>query len=1361
MVWDTLLDLADSQNSAQEVQLKFSPQDHLASGSTREISLTVDNRPNTKVTAFIDSVTINQQGLAEIKYYLEDQEEQKCCVKLEYLLPGGPTIEFSYALPAKDTVISDLQSSKAGQASIYHTFLWDAGRYLPPGSGQVTLKLTPFDVEEGIVAEKSTILQVSPNQVPIIEVDQVTSPLRGKVEIKFSLSDGDGDNLTALFEYSLDGSEGQFVEFHRMTGLPPSNGGKYLYVMDTEKLFGKTEKKGVVLRFTAEDKRGKGTPVLFTVDIDNRENGTPQLEILEVTGNSRFTTISYKISDPEGDRVDLKTQWTLSSDCQSTTLSWFNMTGAPGGSLLVGLDAPAAGKDYFLVWDSGYDLAKDTVANVCIRLTPMASDNNLSQGAAAVVQHLVNNVAQNTKPEIFALQSPIGTQKGTIPITMKVADGEANTISIKTQYKIINDNNLCSSSLDCQAGCHDASPAPGSESPLQMSTLPKPDGVDYTFDWDSYKDLQAGGPWTIRMLFTPADQDQGDPVASDCFQVENVGLHPPVVENVAPVSVAPVKNGEVEIKFTVKDSLVGGDLVLVNIDYSLDSGNTFNRATPVSSAVNDFLSSGINATAAGIEKIFLWDSVADSLGAQNTVIIRITPKDSLSAGISGQSAPFEVFNPVTTPIDITMFTPVGKTRGLVIFEYQIKGEDNAFCDINAHYSVDGNSFQPATMGSGGDGNSGLKMEQGGKLYKYNWNSGIDLPATFSQKMVFKITPTSSQFNNPDQTGEFTLDNRPNHPPQVELVEKLAGGIVSGQTALGILVKDQENDSVDLKVEYYFNNTFQDASLVDGGTILQGLPSGSLHGKETIIKWDSAADITGRAEGIKIKLTPYDFAHSQGGTPLESGEFKVNNSGSNNLPKIKSITPPTDKEGNIKINFKTLDLDCDPVSITVEQKLATATDHQYSLATPAALSSSMKNISSCLNGNNTAEAEHQFIWDSKQDCPNLRENIKVRITPRDTEIGDLLESAEFEVDNRTLKPPKVLDLQHLSGFDRRQIKFTYNLFDSNGETANLKVEYSVNDQGFKPAALGEGSDPISNLTTDNASGKSYTFIWQSDLDIGFEEQVAFLQFTPYNQHITGDPVQIKVLVKNTNHPPEAVISKIERVEAGEYKIEFNLLDQEGDLSDLRLDFTSDGIEYIDCTPVQGTNPIKGIATTSQGTDHVFLWNSMADLGPYKYEGVIFRIFGYDGEQGEPALKTSLTIDNTSLPSLVEIDTPSGFQKGEVEITFYLTDPEESDKITIAPQYNPQGPWAAGSGMLPFATIVKIDNQPITDQSQVLKWHLTSIKTQPGQVHTLVWDSCKDMPEASGPVGFKITPRDPADGQATLIEIEMSNKGYCSN
>jgi len=308
----------------------------------------------------------------------------------------------------------------------------------------------------------------------------------------------------------------------------------------------------------------------------------------------------------------------------------------------------------------------------------------------------------------------------------------------------------------------------------------------------------------------------------------------PYVASPRAVVVTPVSpaGGIVDITFNLidKEKEAGS----VNLEYSLDSGQTY--ATATLSIPADALNLDSDWYPGCIHTI-QWDSVGDNVAISGDapVVVKVLPFDASNpAGTPGYSGVFTVNNTAynqAPAISVTTPTTPAVQYGNIPICYTLTDTEEDDCSILVQYSPNsGTDWINASSGSFGDGISGLASSSGGTSHMFLWNSSSDGVATTGQVDTFRIRiiPTDFHEGIASLTTDFSVDNSiVNVPPTVSITTGPAESSTVVATQVAFEWSGADSDGSILGYYYSFDVDPPD-TWTNGTSALSGMISEGMH-----------------------------------------------------------------------------------------------------------------------------------------------------------------------------------------------------------------------------------------------------------------------------------------------------------------------------------------------------------------------------------------------------------------------------------------------------------------------------------------------------------------------------------------------------
>ncbi|MCZ6690931.1 MAG: NHL repeat-containing protein [Planctomycetota bacterium] len=761
----------------------------------------------------------------------------------------------------------------------------------------------------------------------------------------------------------------------------------------------------------------------------------------------------------------------------------------------------------------------------------------------------------------------------------------------------------------------------------------------------------------------------------------------------------------------------------------------------------------LTTTQGGDPHLYVWDAPTD-LGDGVTynaafVRIRITPQDSSNANLMGSTQETNNFVAGNDPPTAMITTPATQQSGLIQIDYTLFDSTDDLARIQTtgaspvllvDFSTNGGTnWATATVPVGAKTN--LATSLSGVAHTFAWDSIADMGVTNSDFVRVRITPVDD-FTLPGQempveTNDFMVQN--NTPPIAFIASPIDGQVIGGDVVVQYRLFDLNfpPDLVDIDVEYS----------TDGGTIWSfaiecppavcpsppsegttGLTSSDT-GMDHIFVWDSVADLPGidlpgaAGMAVQFRISPRDpagpgTAHTTMGLRLD-----------NNLEPGASVSTPASPQvtGSVSMTYGLLDTESDPADVDLEY--STDGGQAFTTATeiPGFPSEGTMGLSTLPGG-----VTHTFVWNAGMDLPGALElSVVVKITPRDHPDpalgqGPAIWTDVFIVDN-TVPPTAMID--QVTTPSPGTVMLDYTLFDTESNLIDVDFSYSTNGVAgpFSPATRdptqGDGVVGLPSLPT----GVMHAFAWNTLADLGpaLETNVA-VRLIPSDTK-TGIPVDSMVFTVDNNGAPEVEVITPMGVQSGDILIPYTAFDSNSDLVSIQVEYQyslDGGVTYTlqapatECTTciTPASDGISGLASAPRptGTSHIFIWESVTDIGLITTGNVRIRITPSDSATGLAISTLDFALDNGSLVPIVLIDFIPRSYPSNVMVSYRILD-GNSSPADVAVQYSTDG-----TNFSPVTTIVSTDEGTIS--GNVISGQSTSSS---GVIHDLVWDSATDL------------------------------------
>ncbi len=529
--------------------------------------------------------------------------------------------------------------------------------------------------------------------------------------------------------------------------------------------------------------------------------------------------------------------WTLMTNTDNGTVLGNNPTG------------PVNGLSQTFIWDKTSDLPAGDADDVMVRIRGFSS--HIGAGPADVEEITTFDV--RIEPSCVIRLPAGGTLGGDIPIFFTGSDPTAQQPFATIEYSVDGGGFF----LSCDSGT----------GPLAGNPTPQfPSGVEQEWHWNSDLDI-PGKAQNVILRVTVEDPD-GHQVSclSAPFTVDNT----PKVQILGPT--AGIHAGDKLVSF-LPSTLSGQDLT-TQIEWSIDGGSNYFAASNVPGGGLGSLSGNPIAayTPAGTET-WDWRTFSDIAGQENSVLLRITVIDAVSA----EEGTDEVAILIDNRPSCQIFSPTsGAHAGDIFFEFRAVSTTGNQLTAVLEYDI-GAGFVSATNVAGG-GNGSLAGNpvpafDSSLSESWEWDSLTDVG--LASGLVFRLTVTDDG-SAETSTCEVTLDTVNNVPPSCDLL--LTGG--SGTIVVTSNIDDlHRQQDVDYFVEW-FNTASDNWELVSdagGGDPPSGtITAGSLPFALST-NWDSPADIPGN-DTVDVRVRVVDslglFSICQESKAIMNSDFNL-------------------------------------------------------------------------------------------------------------------------------------------------------------------------------------------------------------------------------------------------------------------------------------------------------------------------------------------------------------------------------------------------------------------------------------------------------------------------------------------------------
>jgi len=622
LIWHSAVDLPHTEQ--RDVQFRIVPSDKDQGTPDATANFHLDN--NEPPSVELAEVKGERYGDIPVAYVLSDPEKDSLSIVCEYKCTSDTAWTPASVLGETGGIDS---TEYAG------TIVWRSEEDLPNSADSVLFRIIPSDNDAGA---SDTVLVLVDNMPPSITLTSPSGEQSGDVELRYIITNEGLTGVTLHCAYSTDSGA---------TWHPATVAGDTAGITSDSYQSSVLWRSGVDLphldlatvrfRIVPEDSR-PGRPG-ETADFHLDNNEVPSVVMEELVGERKEdVTISYRLSDPEGDTLDIVCEYMSRGRWNKATVS---------GKTTGIVPFQYAGS---VVWNSKADLPEEA-GNVPFRITPRDRD----AGTADTIVIQLDNLGV---PSIV-LSDLRGEQNGDVEVSYRISDDEGDVIGLICEYSPDSGRNWMTATVKGRTEGIGASEYIGS------------------VVWRSSEDLPGFDGTEVRFRVTPFDQHMGISDETADFHLDN-NLPP----SVSLTLMGDTQTEDVPIRYELSD--LEGDTLSIRCEYSLD-GTEWTVAHIVGDTTD--------IAADGYIGQIIWRSLVDLPNVADSVFFRVTPADN-DVGMP-DSLRFYVDNVLPA---VTLVGPVGEQSGDVSIGYFVSYKGTGPVGLYCEYSVDsGTTWHRATV----------------------------------------------------------------------------------------------------------------------------------------------------------------------------------------------------------------------------------------------------------------------------------------------------------------------------------------------------------------------------------------------------------------------------------------------------------------------------------------------------------------------------------------------------------------------------------------------------------------------------------------------------------------------------------------
>ncbi|MGA1823845.1 MAG: hypothetical protein ACMUIP_04205 [bacterium] len=836
-------------------------------------------------------------------------------------------------------------------------------------------------------------------------------------------------------------------------------------------------------------------------------------------------------------------------------------------------------------------------------------------------------------PPSVSVSCPVGARGDLIPIDYVLVDKQYDMCSIKVEY-----------SIDKGISFHAATEGKGSEGVSGLAATPN--GSIHRFVWASHNDIKSAEYPEVIIKITVYDATSSG-TGSDIVHVDNTS------SNEAPVALA----------FYYGNDGAGDTAISTWETVTLDASESFDPDGTVSETAKywTFINapSGSNITNSSLIPGREAEKVAFTPDVEGIYELSLEVSD-------GHKSTGEIISIIVADVasnsspQVLVVLPSMTVSGEIVVNYILADYESDSCDISVKYSInEGITYNNATKAAGSEGVINLVSSPNGSSHAFIWDSIADIGASTYSEIKIKVIADDG-WSTGYGIDTVNVDNA--------LINKvpIALALYYGSDGAGdTIIEKGERVTVDASASYDPDTTV--AELLYYWTFTS-VPQGS-----SVTNFSLSPDREAKIiefmpdkEGLyQLELDVSDsYKHS-----FKTLSINVGEGVSNSAPSVALSSPTGIQSEEILFNYVLVDSDSDLCDIVVEYSLDDGiTFHSASLGMGG---EGLIGLEATPQG-----VPHTFVWDSLTDLGStIYSDIVIKITAIDSKA---------------------------SGYDRKSVYVDNTA--SNVAPIAQGTYYGSNGQGDTTIYVGEvitldataSYDPDSTVTELACYWAFSSVPYGSNItakSLSPASTVEKVTFTPdlegnYLVVLTVDDgylssnTLISIKVGSKNLAPAISVYCPSGTQSGNISIDYVLTDVESDTCSITVTYSTDsGSTFREASKASGGEGTTDLAATPNGTSHIFIWDSLKDIGPNKKSTVVIKMIAKDTASGGYDTDT-VSIDNTVINEapIVEVIYYGSNGVGDTTIT-------ETERVTLdaSSSYDPD----ATTGELMYSwTFIKV-------------------------------------------------------------------------
>ncbi len=234
------------------------------------------------------------------------------------------------------------------------------------------------------------------------------------------------------------------------------------------------------------------------------------------------------------------------------------------------------------------------------------------------------------------------------------------------------------------------------------------------------------------------------------------------------------------------------------------------------------------------------------------------------------------------------------------------------------------------------------------------------------------------------------------------------------------------------------------------------------------------------------------------------------------------------------------------------------------------------------------------------------------------------------DDGEYKPPRenTSPLCHVDtpqGEQQGDVPITFQLMDFESDVCFVEVFYSRDGGWSWERATLSAESSVTGLSS-SPEGVSHGVIWLSAGDMpGVDEDHVQVKVVPFDPK-KGEAGETAEFAVRNNARPQVEVETPLGQQGGEVAIAYRLADKESDVCSVIVEYSLAGAQWNPAMEGAGGDGWEGLASSPEGQPHLFVWDSLHDVGYGGSDDVVIKVTPSDKKTGRPDQTDNFSVNN---------------------------------------------------------------------------------------------------------------------------------------